>query len=643
MQGVEEKICDLNHRLVRLESRAPDLTFFGEEDFSFFTGEGDCIVDSSSCLETRERERDGLKRVRVGHDRAYWSRLQPGLTVGDWCAPGRVVGVFSDGLGPPLLWAMTIVVCASQPDTLGQLPEDDVALDEDTKKCGSKIQGISCSSKTSSLMLIGEHGEYKDPRGKFVAVVAVGEVPVLLSLLSDVERFRSNDVNRYLCVDDLGRVVLWVPGGGMDHCRVFALAERQHTRFDSSDGLPMPFQRVRGVRALVSHQVDTSVVFSSMQHILVALTKITEELSELRLKLPSAVQAETATNIELNLGSDVDQKASLTSPLQNPLPLSNESKRAALSPLELPMHVPMTVTTVSLESFLRELARIIASTSTSSSLASSSTGASLSPVSLPSTSSVKMGVSHVALWGDRPLGNQSPLILHIVSTKLQASTSSLDATPSLSSSFCNSLQVFVKLQGSFPTWLNELSENTHLLKSTTTLRLPHHNLHGSLPALHNFEILSCIDFRGNSLLTGSLPSSWSLLATSLQELRLADCDLSGDIPPSIASSLMHLRVIELQHNRFTGLFSHKWSQLQQLRLLNFSHNLFGGALPVLRACKWGDSCHVDISFNKFVGCVPRSWASLAVKSFYHNGNLFDNVVVASADSSASSSISSRNK
>lgn len=70
--------------------------------------------------DNMETSATGTKRPRTGRDRAYWAKLQPSRKFGSWCSPGRVVGVHEDGVGPPSTLALLIVVCASQPDTLGK-------------------------------------------------------------------------------------------------------------------------------------------------------------------------------------------------------------------------------------------------------------------------------------------------------------------------------------------------------------------------------------------------------------------------------------------------------------------------------------------------------------------------------------------
>ena len=174
-----------------------------------------------------------LSNPRSGNDRAYWAKLQPHLPNkgNTWCTPGSVVGVFEDGVGPPSVDALFLAVCAAEPDTLGSIPypPDYFTTQQPTPSFDSH----------------------------FVAIAVVGEVPVRLTEESDLSKFRSGSSSEYLCVDQSGSVRIWdrVSKG----VRVFALALRQHTHFDA-EGYPEVFQGVKGIRSLVSHQVECSAL-----------------------------------------------------------------------------------------------------------------------------------------------------------------------------------------------------------------------------------------------------------------------------------------------------------------------------------------------------------------------------------------------
>lgn len=88
------------------------------------------------------------------------------------CSPGCVVGIYDDGINVPSSHALFIAVCASEPDTLGELPEG-----------------------TDSA--------------RFVAIAVVGEVPVVFSNPEEILGFGTDEVNRFVCVNVDGTIGFW--------------------------------------------------------------------------------------------------------------------------------------------------------------------------------------------------------------------------------------------------------------------------------------------------------------------------------------------------------------------------------------------------------------------------------------------------
>jgi hypothetical protein len=109
-------------------------------------------------------------------------------------------------------------VCASQPDTLGELPRN-----ADTSR--------------------------------YVAIAVVGEVPVIFSNQEEVIRFGTEEINRFVCINLDGSVGFWDPYEPDISRRVFGFAMRSHNFFDDF-GEPLPFQGVNGLRVLISHQAE---------------------------------------------------------------------------------------------------------------------------------------------------------------------------------------------------------------------------------------------------------------------------------------------------------------------------------------------------------------------------------------------------
>jgi hypothetical protein len=144
-----------------------------------------------------------------------------------------VVGVYDDGINVPSSHALFIAVCASEPDTLGELPE---SSDGD----------------------------------RFVPIAVVGEVPIIFINTDEILKFGTEDVNRFVCVNVDETIGFWDSTNPDPAQRVFGFAMRSHNRFDDF-GQPLPFQGVCGLRVLVSHQVE---IAAFRLECIAAITKI---------------------------------------------------------------------------------------------------------------------------------------------------------------------------------------------------------------------------------------------------------------------------------------------------------------------------------------------------------------------------------
>ncbi|KAM0883765.1 hypothetical protein ACQ4PT_031418 [Festuca glaucescens] len=98
---------------------------------------------------------------------------------------------------------------------------------------------------------------------------------------------------------------------------------------------------------------------------------------------------------------------------------------------------------------------------------------------------------------------------------------------------------------------------------------------------------------------------------ALSSLILADWkQISGPIPPCIATSLPSLRILELPANRLTGEIPRSIGSLSRLTVLNLADNLISGAIPDSIA-SLASIKHLDLANNQLTGRIPASIGNLA--------------------------------
>ena len=132
-------------------------------------------------------------------------------------------------------------------------------------------------------------------------------------------------------------------------------------------------------------------------------------------------------------------------------------------------------------------------------------------------------------------------------------------------------------------WLT-LSLNNLTFESST----PESN---SFSSLSNLANLTALDLSNNPL-NGVLPSSIGNLSTSLQELRMDNCNIKGSIPREIGN-LSNLIPLELQNNELTGPIPTTLGRLHNLQALRLYNNRLDGPIP-------SDLCHLGSLFELFL-------------------------------------------
>ncbi|RAL48062.1 hypothetical protein DM860_017853 [Cuscuta australis] len=154
------------------------------------------------------------------------------------------------------------------------------------------------------------------------------------------------------------------------------------------------------------------------------------------------------------------------------------------------------------------------------------------------------------------------------------------------------------LSGPIPSQLPATLETLRL----SALNQDHH-LSGDIPDLSRFRSLKELNLDYNDL-TGSLPES---LATSMQVLSMADNNLAGVIPPTIAR-LTNLVTLKLGLNHLSGPIPLSITSLTSLTTLDLSLNQLSGEIPDLS--RLTSLQKVNLASNSLTGAIPPTITGL---------------------------------
>ncbi|PON72236.1 Mitogen-activated protein kinase kinase kinase [Parasponia andersonii] len=122
-----------------------------------------------------------------------------------------------------------------------------------------------------------------------------------------------------------------------------------------------------------------------------------------------------------------------------------------------------------------------------------------------------------------------------------------------------------------------LSSRFGLLNSLTKLILGRNRLSGSIPSeLQSCSKLQLLDL-GSNQLTGQIPASLGKIPALEIALNLSLNQLSGEVPEEL-TTLDKLGILDLSYNQLTGDL-HVLADMQNLVVLNVSHNGFSGRVP----------------------------------------------------------------
>ncbi|XP_054817583.1 receptor-like protein EIX2 [Prosopis cineraria] len=160
---------------------------------------------------------------------------------------------------------------------------------------------------------------------------------------------------------------------------------------------------------------------------------------------------------------------------------------------------------------------------------------------------------------------------------------------------------FNKFEGQLP----RISPNVIVLD------LAHNSFSGSLSSLlcdaqsgNNF--LYYLDI-SNNFLTGELPDCWNNWA-NLSHIYLGSNMFSGEVPPTMGSSLLLLSTLDLHNNGFFGDIPQTFQYCMSLVLINLEGNNFSGKIP-----EWTQQniSVVKLRSNQFIGIIPPQLCSLS--------------------------------
>ncbi|XP_062099611.1 receptor-like protein 7 [Humulus lupulus] len=214
------------------------------------------------------------------------------------------------------------------------------------------------------------------------------------------------------------------------------------------------------------------------------------------------------------------------------------------------------------------------------------------PVVLPWVRLVSLDLSQNALKGSLPIPPAS-----IIQYDLSDNELSGEISQSLGNK--SSLQLVDlsnnNLSGVLPRCLEE-----ELTDSLSILNLASNNFHGTIPQIgaHGSK-LQAIDL-GHNQLEGPLPSSLAN-CTMLEFLNLGNNKLDDGFP-SWLGALPNLRLLLLRKNKLRGVINEPVSDsgFPKLRVIDLSHNRFTGLLPPHYLTQWSAMKRVNITQSSYL-------------------------------------------
>jgi Leucine-rich repeat (LRR) protein len=141
-----------------------------------------------------------------------------------------------------------------------------------------------------------------------------------------------------------------------------------------------------------------------------------------------------------------------------------------------------------------------------------------------------------------------------------------------------------------------------------TLNLSSNSFNGNIPGtLSQIDSLLILYLMNNNL-NGSFPDSL-LSCPVLIELRLENNNISGSLPTFGSSDLQDLKVLNVSHNSMTGNIPTSIENLSELTELNLGHNNFSGTIPSSIG-NLSNLIYLYLNRNGLSGAVPTEIGNL---------------------------------
>ena len=150
--------------------------------------------------------------------------------------------------------------------------------------------------------------------------------------------------------------------------------------------------------------------------------------------------------------------------------------------------------------------------------------------------------------------------------------------------------------------VHELPSEVQKLKKLEYLELNTCSLIGSPDFIENLTSLKELSMSDNREIGWKEVPSFFLNLSNLQYLDLSDMDLSGMIPPNLAT-LTKLKVLDLERNHIKGTLPNEISMMPNLHTLKLSGNDINGTLPM----DWTSTIEsIEVASNLLTGYIPSS-------------------------------------
>jgi len=197
--------------------------------------------------------------------------LASGQKLGSWCEPGRVIGLYMDGMKPADDKAiMFFVVSSNLKEYTSVMRFDNHITWKATNPFGSLYE------RKASDSLPPQH----------LNLCCSGLTYIQISVPHDIDAFRDNKNNASVYVDESGLIRLHIHFDDSVHCmgRIFALALRDSTRFNH-EGTLADIYGVRGVCAIMYTQMECHKYQQQFNDSVSILKDLSVEIADISVEL----------------------------------------------------------------------------------------------------------------------------------------------------------------------------------------------------------------------------------------------------------------------------------------------------------------------------------------------------------------------